>query len=157
MTKILLSISFIAFISIAMPAFAQNVGGVFPPMVKEGHKSLQYRIAINPDNAQDEFGYAHRLHYQHSINSNFMWRVVGQSKKTNASDFDFDFLGAELFWEFSDDTDKHKTGIRFDARLRDDNRSEVFGLHWMNQFNLSEGWQVRALVISFAQTGDNCS
>jgi hypothetical protein len=157
MNKALLSLSFIAFISIATPAMAQNVGGVFPSMVNEDHKSLQYRIAINPDNAQDEFGYAQRLHYQQSLNGDLMWRVVGQSKKTNASDFDFDFIGAELFWELSDDTDKHKTGLRFDARLRDDNRSEVFGLHWMNQFNLSDGWQVRALVMSFVQSGDNAA
>ena len=101
----------------APQAYAQNTGGVFPTQVNEGHRSLQYRAAINPDNAQDEFGFAQRLHYQQAINGDLMWRVVGQTQKTESSDFDFAFLQAELFWELSDDQDQHKTGLRFDARL----------------------------------------
>lgn len=100
--------------TLALPqvAVAQNI--------KEGHKSAQYRIAINPDNALGETGFAQRLHYQQSLNGDMMWRVIGQTKKTSDSDFDLDFLQAELFWELSDDNDQHKTGLRFDARLRDE-------------------------------------
>ncbi|WP_026942961.1 hypothetical protein [Hellea balneolensis] len=138
-------------------AAAQNTGGVFPPMVNDGHKSAQYRIAINPDNAAGETGFAQRLHYQQSLNGDMMWRVVGQTRKTADSDFDFDFLQAELFWELSDDEDQHKTGLRFDARLRDEGRAEQLGLNWTNQFNFENGWSARALILTAVQIGENAA
>ena len=69
-------------------AMAQNTGGVFPPDVNEGHKSAQYRIAANLDN--DRF--AQRLHYQQAIDGDLMWRIVGQTRETATSDFDFDYV-----------------------------------------------------------------
>ena len=48
----------------AFPAMAQNTGGVFGPVVNEGHRSAQYRLAIVPDAAGGETAHAHRLHYQ---------------------------------------------------------------------------------------------
>jgi len=143
---------------IAAPAtYAQNTGGVFPPFVNEGHKSLQYRAAINPDNAAGETGFAQRLHYQQAINGDFMWRILGQTRKTDSSDVDFDFLQAELFWELSDDEDQHKTGLRFDARLRDEDRAEQIGLNWMNHFNFENGWSARALILTSVQIGDSAA
>jgi len=139
------------------PAMAQNTGGVFLPMVNEGHRSIQYRAAINPDNAAGEFGFAQRLHYQQAINGDFMWRILGQTRKTDSSDVDWDFLQAELFWELSDDEDQHKTGFRFDARLRDEGRAEQLGLNWMNQFNFEDGWRARALVLTSVQLGSNAA
>ena len=152
-----LSVLFFIFWVLVPVANAQNTGGVFPPMVNEGHKSLQYRAAINPDNAQDEFGFAQRLHYQQAINGDFMWRILGQTQKTDSSDFDFSFLQAELFWELSDDEDQHKTGLRFDARLTDGDRAEQLGLNWMNHFNFDNGWHARALVLSSVQIGDTAA
>jgi len=152
-----LSAAALAAIFIAPNAMAQNTGGVFPTQVNEGHRSLQYRAAINPDNAQDEFGFAQRLHYQQAINGDLMWRVVGQTQKTESSDFDFAFLQAELFWELSDDQDQHKTGLRFDARLTDGGRAEQLGVNWMNHFNFDNGWHARALVLSSVQIGDTAA
>ena len=152
-----LSAAALAAIFIAPNAMAQNTGGVFPTQVNEGHRSLQYRAAINPDNAQDEFGFAQRLHYQQAINGDLMWRVVGQTQKTESSDFDFAFLQAELFWELSDDQDQHKTGLRFDARLTDGGRAEQLGVNWMNHFNFDNGWHARAIVLSSVQIGDTAA
>ena len=152
-----LSAAALAAIFIAPNAMAQNTGGVFPTQVNEGHRSLQYRAAIDPDNAQDEFGFAQRLHYQQAINGDFMWRIVGQTQKTENSDFDFSFLQAELFWEMSDDEDQHKTGLRFDARLTDGDRAEQLGVNWVNQFNFDNGWHARALVLSSVQIGDTAA
>jgi len=148
------SAAILASLIYAPHAAAQNTGGVFPTQVNEGHKSLQYRAAIDPDNAQDEFGFAQRLHYQQAINGDFMWRIVGQTQKTESSDFDFSFLQAELFWELSDDEDQHKTGLRFDARLTDGDRAEQLGVNWMNQFNFDNGWHARAILLSSVQIGD---
>lgn len=138
-------------------AAAQNTGGVFPPNVNEGHRSLQYRAAIDPDNAAGDFGFAQRLHYQQAINGDFMWRIIGQTRKTDSSDVDFDFLQAEMFWELSDDEDQHKTGLRFDARLRDGDRAEQLGVNWMNHFNFDNGWTARALVLTSLEIGDTAA
>lgn len=159
MMKFLKAFSFagLIYLGAISAALAQNTGGVFPPMVNEGHSSAQYRIAVNPDNANGETGFAQRLHYQQSINGDLMWRIVGQTKKTNDSDFDLDFLQAELFWELSDDEDQHKMGLRFDARLRDEGRAEQLGLNWTNQFKFENGWSARALVLTAVQLGDNAA
>ena len=150
-------LAFLGAIAMAPDAAAQNTGGVFGPEVTEGHKSIQYRGAINPDNALDQFGFAQRLHYQQAIDGDFMWRIIGATRKTDSSDFDFDFVQAELFWELSDDEDKHKTGLRFDARLTDGDRAEQLGLNWMNHFNFDNGWHARALVLTNVQIGDTAA
>lgn len=135
----------------APKASAQNTGGVFPPMVNADHKSAQYRIAYNDDTQR----FNQRVHYQQAINGDFMWRVIGQTRKTSDSDFDFDYVQGELFWELSGDDDMHKSGLRFDARLRDDDRSNILGVNWMNQFNFDNGWSARALLLTSVQIGDN--
>ncbi len=150
-----LSLVLAAALLAAPAAFAQNTGGVFPPTVNEGHRSVQYRAAINPDNAQDEFGFAQRLHYQQAINDDFMWRILGQTRKTDDSDVDLDFIGAELFWEFSDNEDNYKHGVRFDGRIRFDDRAEFLGFNWIHQWNLDDGWSARAIALASVQVGDN--
>lgn len=136
---------------LTLPAFAQNTGGVFPPDVNEDHKSAQYRIAVNLDS--DRF--AQRLHYQQAIDGDFMWRIVGQTRETATSDFDFDYVQAELFWQISPDENDYRTGLRFDARLRDDNRPNQLGINWMHQWQFDDGWTARLVGLSALQIGKN--
>ncbi|MEM9571440.1 MAG: hypothetical protein AAF996_08240 [Pseudomonadota bacterium] len=132
-------------------AMAQNTGGIFPPMVNEGHKSAQYRIAYNPDTE----GVSQRLHYQQAINGDLMWRGLVSARKTDESDVDFDFIQAELFWELSDDDDDWKTGFRFDARIRDDDRPGLVGVHWTNQFPVADNWYGRFVALSAVDIGND--
>lgn len=131
-------------------AFAQNTGGIFPPMVNDGHTSAQYRVTYDPDTE----GLSQRAHYQQAINGNLMWRGLVSARKTDESDMDFDFVQAELFWELSNDDDAWKTGLRFDARVRDDDRPGLLGVHWTNQFPLSETWNGRFVALSAMDIGD---
>ncbi|MEM9054663.1 MAG: hypothetical protein AAGB16_05000, partial [Pseudomonadota bacterium] len=132
-------------------AQAQNTGGIFPPMVNEGHKSVQYRGTYNTDSE----GFAQRVHYQQALNGDFMWRVMAQARKTDDSDVDLDFMQAELFWEISDDSDKWKTGLRFDARVRTEGRPGLVGLHWTNQFPIAGTVKGRFVVLSATDIGDD--
>ena len=132
-------------------AFAQNTGGIFSPIVNDGHKSAQYRVTFNPDTE----GLSQRAHYQQAINGSLMWRGLVSARKTDESDVDFDFIQAELFWEWSDDEDDWKTGLRFDGRIRDDDRPGLIGVHWTNQFPLSEHWNGRFVALSPADIGDD--
>lgn len=129
---------------------AQNTGGVFPPGVNEGHQSVQYRLAF----VDDSDAFAQRIHYEKSLDSKYMWRVIAQTRKTGESEFDFDFVQGELFWDITDDSSRFwQTGLRFDVRLRDSDRSETIGLNWMNQFRLSNGWQARLLALTTVDIG----
>ena len=132
-------------------AMAQNTGGIFPPMVNEGHKSAQYRVTYNPDSE----GLSQRLHYQQAINGDLMWRGLVSARKTDESDVDFDFIQAELFWELSDDDDAWKTGFRFDGRIRDDDRPGLIGVHWTNQFPVTENWNGRFVALSSFDVGND--
>jgi len=133
-------------------AWAQNTGGVFPPTVNQGHESLQLRVAVNPDR-DDDVRHASRLHYQKAVNGDLMWRIVGQIRNTAENDVDFDFLQGEVFYELSDNDDRHQHGFRFDARLRPDSRAEQLGLNFINQFDLGEGWRLRALALTAVELG----
>jgi len=142
------------FCSFLNTARAQNTGGVFGPIVNEGHKSFQYRATFDPDNANDTTGFAQRLHYQQAINDDFMWRIVGQTRKTNDSDFDFDYLQGELFWQLHQ-KENYSSGVRFDIRTRDNDRPDQVGLNWMHEFAMKDGWGARALVLITKQFGNN--
>ncbi|MEM7082108.1 MAG: hypothetical protein AAF465_05200 [Pseudomonadota bacterium] len=130
-------------------AQAQNTGGVFGPVVKEGHRSIQYRAAF----VDDTNGFAQRLHYQQALDSRLMWRVVAQTRKTASRDFDFDYVQGELFWDITDQSADWQTGVRFDVRVRDSGRNETIGVNWMNQFRLANQWQARALLLTTVDLG----
>lgn len=134
----------------AMPCNAQNLGGVFAPMVAEGHKAAQYRAAYQPDTDQ----FANRFHYQEALNGDFMLRGVVATRQTPDADFDFDFVQAELFWDLGEDGQAWRSGFRLDARIRGDGRPGQLGLNWMNQFDLGDGWRSRFLVLTAVEIGD---
>jgi hypothetical protein len=132
-------------------AAAQNTGGIFSPVVNDDHRSAQYRVTYNPDTE----GLAQRAHYQQSINGDLMWRGLVSARKTSDSDVDFDFVQAELFWELSDDDDRWKRGLRFDARIRGDDRPGLLGMHWTNQFPVTDNWNARFVALSAIDVGDD--
>ena len=137
-------------------AAAQNTGGVFPPMVNEGTGNVEYRIGYRPgeDGADDRI--AQRIHVQHAPNDDLLWRVVGQVAGPEG-DQDFDFVQAELFWDLSEDTDRWRTGLRFDGRIRNGAAPEQINVNWTNQFALSERWSARAILLNSVQIGDRAA
>lgn len=138
---------------VALPAAGQNTGGVFGPVVSEGHRSWQYRAGYD----FDSHGFAQRFHYQHALNDDLMLRGIVQTVKTDDSRFDFAFFQGELFWQLDDLGDNWQHGVRFDVRLRSEGRPAILGFNWMNQFQLSERWMSRVLVLTATDVGDGAS
>ncbi len=130
-------------------ANAQNTGAVFGPVVTEGHRSVEYRAAFDPDSD----GFAQRFHYQQALNDRYQLRFLAQSRKTAESDFDFDFVQAELTWDITNANRDWQTGFRFDVRVRDRGRPVTVGVDWTNQFRLNENWQARLLAITTLDLG----
>ncbi len=141
----------IAVLGIGCPAMAQTTGGVIPPNVNEGHQSLRYRGAYNPSTGN----FQQRFHYQEALNDDFMIRGVIQTRKTDESDVDIDFFQTELFWDLSKDTDRWRTGLRFDARIRTEGRPGQIGANWLNRWKLSNDWEGRFVVLSALNVGDD--
>ncbi len=135
----------------SLPALGQNTGGVFGPVVNEGHQSWQYRIALDSDTDRD----AQRLHYQRSINDDFMWRVVVQRREMANGQHEHDYLQGELFWQLPDIRSNWHQGVRFDLLARDDGRPYVFGLHWMSDLHFDDRWMLRTLLLTGVQFGQN--
>jgi hypothetical protein len=142
---------------LANMANAQNTGGVFPPMANSGFKSLQYRIAIDPDSANEETAVAQRLHYIQALNDDFKLTVFGGAHRTSNSDFDFDFLHTGLFWDLGKDGQNFRTGVRLDLRFGGGNRPDHVGLLWINHFILGDDWTVGAILMNTVQFGDRAS
>lgn len=141
---------FVAVLAICGSAHAQNTSGVFGPEIEADHKSLEYRIGFDPDTGN----VAHRLHAQASLNDAWMLRLIAQSRETATSDMDFDLLGVQLFWQVTPDGQGWQSGLRLDARLRDEGRPATVRLDWSNQFQLGERWRVRAVALGSAEIGD---
>lgn len=139
------------FVALPGMVLADNTATVFGPVVNEGHRSWEYRGAWNPD--ADRI--IHRLHYQQSLNDRYMLRGLVNSREDANGDLDLDYFQAELFMQFDTSRSNWQSGMRFDLRVRDDNRPELFGAHWTNQFKLSEGWQARVLAMTTREFGTN--
>ena len=136
----------------AGPLHAQNTGGVFGPVVNDLHRAYEYRISYDPD--VDSF--AHRLHYQHSLDSDRMWRVIAQGRKSEgATSHEFDFVQGELFWQITPDEAALQQGLRFDLRYRDGDRPGTAGINWTHQFPLTNGWRGRAILLTAVDFGEN--
>lgn len=142
---------FVGAFSFSSYAFAQNTGGVFGPVVDEGHRAAEYRITYDSSNEKT----SHRIHYQHSLNGSLMARGVAQARESDDRDFDFDYVQGELFWQITPDGQDWQTGMRFDARARSDNRSGLLGVHWTNQYQFSPKISGRVVALSFKEIGEN--
>lgn len=132
-----------------LPGLAQTTGGVFSPDVREGHRSFQYRAAYDPDDDR----LAQRIHYQQSLNGDFMLRGIVQTRETADSKFDFDFVQAELFWDLYEGRNGYRNGFRFDARIRGNGRPGWLGLNWMNLWTMKNGYSARFIVLSGVNIG----
>lgn len=133
------------------PAEAQNTSSVFGPVVDAGHRSTEYRLGVDPDSGRT----AQRLHYQQSFDSNRRWRLLVQAREVGDSTFDFDYVQGELLWQLTADDNPWQQGLRFDFRLRDSDRPGRVGVNWINQFQLSDIWRARLLLLTSADFGSN--
>ena len=130
-------------------SWAQNVGGIFPPMVQEDHSSLQYRITHAPSTDST----AQRVHYQQAWGSSLMWRLVMQASTDPEQGTQLQHGQGELFWDLSTDDSSWKRGLRLDARVRGTQDPGMVGLHWTNQLNLTERWSLRLVALTSMDIG----
>ena len=132
-------------------ANAQLTSGISGPVVNEGKRAIGYRAAYDPD----ANGLAQRVHYDHALNGKFLLRGVAQARKTSDSDVDFDYFQAELRWQLTPDSADWQQGLRFDVRIRDDDRPGLLGVHWMHQVQLTDSVRARFAAIVSGDVGND--
>ena len=151
---------FLAIVSLATItapfALAQNVGGVFGPVVTEGDRSIQYRAGFSPgeDGGRDRF--VHRIHYQQAINENWRWRIVAQGSDVEDGSLEGNFVVGELHWQFLDQKkDGWSSALRLDARLSEgDDGAHLIGVNWTSQVPLTENLSFVGVVLVAEELGD---
>jgi hypothetical protein len=153
--NVVLGLVVVALMAIAPSAYAQNTSSVFSPTVDEGERGFEYRFTLVPDDDSGEADWRQRAHYQQAINGDLRWRVILQSRKSDDSDFDFDYARAELLWQLTPDGNRWQSGLRFDARYRDGGRPEEVGVNWTNQFKIDDFWRARFILIGISEFGDD--
>ena len=153
-------LSLLAFLFPALAA-AQTTGGVFGPTVSLDDRQVQYRIAIADAPAGDAL-WNHRIHYQEPLSEDLRVRGVVGTRETPDSEVDFDFVQAELAWQYTPDGQPYQAGLRFDATVRGDDRPDGIALNWVNQWVWGEDprrkdWRARLLLLNFLQVADRTS
>lgn len=139
---------------IYVPASIANISGVMGPNIDPNDRSIQFRSALSiadVDSQQDDWAY--RLQYQHAFNDAFRARVVMQYRDNG--DFEYDFFRTELLYNFkkSGAGERWSSALRFDLRTRRGNRPEEFAVNWGNEWDLSNGYRMRATLILGQQIG----
>ncbi|GLR71168.1 hypothetical protein [Agaribacter marinus] len=125
-----------------------SVGGVHGPGVKPNDKTLEFRSSLAAaDESTQQDVWTHRLHYQHSLNSQLRARLVLQYRDLES--FEYDSLRAELLYNFKkkDPNGRWSSALRFDVRTNRGNRPEDYFVNWTNQWDFKDGWRARGLVI----------
>ncbi|KCZ50804.1 hypothetical protein [Hyphomonas pacifica] len=150
LTRLLLCFAIACSVSFSL-ANAQLTSGISGPVVNEGKRAAGYRAAYDPD----VNGLAQRIHYDHALNDKFLLRGVAQARKTSRSDLDFDFFQAELRWQLTPDSADWQQGLRFDVRIRDDDRPGLVAAHWMHQVQLAASVRVRFAAIISSDIGSD--
>ena len=136
---------------IAWPASAQNVTGVFGPVVNEDDHNLEYRAAAAFDVNGDDARWSQRIHYERALSGSFRVRGILATRETASSEMDYDFSRLEAVWQITPDGNDYQTGIRFEARHRGDGRPEEVRANWINQWSLDDGWRARAILMNTLQ------
>ncbi|GAB5458729.1 MAG: hypothetical protein Hens3KO_17590 [Henriciella sp.] len=132
-------------------AYAQNTSGVFGPVIDEGDRAWEYRASY--DGESEELN--QRIHYQQALNGDLRWRLIGQVRETADSDFDPDYVRAELVWQVTPDEQKYQSGFRFEGRYRFEDRPGDITVHWANQWKHIEDWTLRFIIGVTQQIGND--
>lgn len=136
--------------SISDSAFAQNTGGVSGPKVKSGDRSIGYRLAWAPDTD----GFAHRLHYQHSVSDRLRFRIIAFQNNTGG-DLRFRSVRLETHYQIIKNRSGWNSAVQLQGLIPDGNDGPGrIRLAWINSFDVGEDWEVRASILGAHEIGD---
>lgn len=133
-----------------------NISGVMGPNVDPTDRSFQFRAVLSfAENDLQQDSWLYRAHYQHALNDTFRLRGVLQYR--NQTSFEYDFIRAELLYNFRKRTNDQvwSSALRFDFRARRGSRTEEFAINWGNEWDFLNGYRVRVTIIGGYELNKN--
>jgi hypothetical protein len=152
--RILLLYVLCAFFSGATPTLAQNTSAVLNPEVSVNDRALELRSTFSTGDDGEGDAMAMRLHYQSPLSPSLRWRFVAQMRKPTDASFKPDFLRAELLWQLTRDKAPWASGLNFEAMARNGALPDELGVHWVNQYRLTDDLRLRAHFYLGRQFGE---
>ncbi len=152
------AITALALSAIVSPALAQSVSGVSGSDVKDGEDTFEYRFAYSPDNDGREEGYTHRFHYQHGFSDSLRGRALILMGNKGGEPVEVQAVSAEVLYQFleSEQTNGWDSAIRVDGILSTSSgRPDRVRIGWHNAFELSDIFELRAVLLLGKELGDN--
>lgn len=146
----------LALLALSSLVCASNTSGVHGPNVKEGDKSMMLRIALSPaDEDGQADNWAYRLHYQQAFNDKVRGRIIVQYR--DRGEFQYEYIRGEILYNFKKKSVNGiwSSGVRFDLRQRRGSRPQEFAMHWTNQWDLSNGYTLRGILVGARQFGSD--
>ncbi|MGB3722212.1 MAG: hypothetical protein WA979_05255 [Pacificimonas sp.] len=137
----------------ATDAAAQNLGGVYGPVVKADDRSGQLRLAFVPgeDGGSDRF--AARVHYQHALSDKL--RLRGVLIGSDGDDFKLrGFQGEAMLQLTPDDSADFQAAVRFDGLIGFNGSPDQLGINFNADQKLSERLTARGVILFGRQFGD---
>ncbi|MEM8826753.1 MAG: hypothetical protein AAGD40_07510 [Pseudomonadota bacterium] len=130
------------------PAAAQNIAGVFGPVVDPDDRSAEARLAYVPSDEGSGDKVAARLHYQQSLSDHVRLRgiVIGIDSGTG-SGFDYAGFQGEAVYQFTEDDADFQAATRFDVLIGADGGSDILSINFNLEQRLPGGFDVRAVVL----------
>ncbi|WP_298912413.1 hypothetical protein [uncultured Algimonas sp.] len=149
--RLLFSLAILLFAGLASSASAQNLTGVFGPVVDADDHALEYRVGAILAAGDDEAEWGQRLHYERALSGSFRLRGIIATRETPSREIDYDYARIEAVWQITPDERAYQTGMRFEARTRGDGRPEEIRANWLNQWALPDDWRIRAHLMNTLQ------
>lgn len=152
-----LSLSVLFYLLSALPALAQNTGGVPGPQVIPGERQAEWRVAIDPGSDGGNARTALRLHYQQALTDTFRLRGIITGSDTGPGGFDLTQYQVQALWQFADAGDGGiNSALRFDYIVTDGSAvPDSVRLGWTADWPLRDDWTFRTVAFGSLQTGDN--
>ena len=142
---------------LAMPAAAQNLGGVFGPVVNSDDRSAQLRTALVPADEGADARFAARVHYQHALSDRLRLRGVVAGADPGDG-FDLAVLQAEIVYQLTgDDSAPFQSAVRLDGFVGLDGRPEGINLNVTADQRLTDTLAVRGVILLTDQFGSGSS
>ncbi len=136
-------------------ASAQNTSGLAGPEVKAGDRTLEYRVAYSANDSAPE-SFAHRLHYQQSLDDSWRLRIVASAIDREGGAFDFRAVQLHAFWQFVESEEKGwDSALVSQLSVQTDNGDGRFRLGWSSSIDLAPRWQVGGVIFAGREFGDS--
>jgi hypothetical protein len=130
-------------------ALAQNVSGVFGPVVRGDESNIEYRFGYAPERGRS----LHRFEYEQAESERLMWRGIVILTDSEGDTNELDSFTGQAWYELRGSEKRWRTGFRGDVTLRPGGPATL-GLLWTNEYAATDRLSFRGLILGRSDIGE---